>query len=478
MSDLIKKITNKNYDDAKSLFEERITNVVEKKMLENKKIVGAKLEQLTMTRKAFDGNKGARAEKLYRDIVEENPPRPPAKIPYTTVKSAQGPKVEVDINLGKPFQAVLDYADQAGLKIDTLSGRRPGSTIKDPSTGADTGKPSTHATGKSMDINPEDNPHVSNRQWSKVQKTSLPRNLIDIAKAQGLKWGGEWKSSKDPMHFGSSKSEGGIYNSNGTVNKSALEKSKSIENKTAMKAAEYTGVDPTTQNFNLKGTAMAKAQGKTGAELPLEIGRNMTKGEIETRAKEARGLASPQPYNPRSKSSNIKTVMATGKDLSKGKLPEQPPRPPAEIPNVKPSVKPNIPKVKAEAPPKPKESDTRKRFKVAYAAAKADPNIGMGGTFDFEGGKYKVYEDVNLHEARIAIIKARIRGGKVQRRKKVSNVPGYTLRGGGLKRMSAMERRNRKMGQKRGKIKRRMKLARTLVKRQRSLRKRQSLGLK
>lgn len=86
-------------------------------------------------------------------------------------------------------------------------------------------------------------------------------------------------------------------------------------------------------------------------------------------------------------------------------------------------------------------------------------------------------EEETITEARVKIIKARIRGGKVQRRKKVSNVPGYTLRGGKLKRMSTTERRNRKMGQRKGKMKRKAKLIRTLQKRKRSLQKRQRLGL-
>lgn len=86
-------------------------------------------------------------------------------------------------------------------------------------------------------------------------------------------------------------------------------------------------------------------------------------------------------------------------------------------------------------------------------------------------------EDEQLDEARINIVKARIRGGKVQRRKKVSNVPGMTLRGGKLQRMSAAERRRRKMGARKGKIKRRAKMTRILMKRKRSLQKRKSLGL-
>jgi hypothetical protein len=86
-------------------------------------------------------------------------------------------------------------------------------------------------------------------------------------------------------------------------------------------------------------------------------------------------------------------------------------------------------------------------------------------------------EKENLEEARINIVKARIRGGKIQRRKKVSNVPGMTLRSGKLKRMTPAERRNRKMGQRRGKIKRKAKMNRAIMKRQRSLRKRKALGL-
>lgn len=87
--------------------------------------------------------------------------------------------------------------------------------------------------------------------------------------------------------------------------------------------------------------------------------------------------------------------------------------------------------------------------------------------------------DESLDEAqRVKIVKARIRGGKIQRRKRVSNVKGFTLRGGKLTRMSAAERRRRKMGQRRGKIKRRAKMNRILMKRQRSLRKRASIGLR
>ena len=76
------------------------------------------------------------------------------------------------------------------------------------------------------------------------------------------------------------------------------------------------------------------------------------------------------------------------------------------------------------------------------------------------------------------LIRARVRGGKVQRRKVVSAVKGYTIRGGKVTRMTSSERLKRRIAQRKGKIKRKAKMARALIKRKRSLRKRKSLGLK
>lgn len=86
---------------------------------------------------------------------------------------------------------------------------------------------------------------------------------------------------------------------------------------------------------------------------------------------------------------------------------------------------------------------------------------------------------VNIQKlGRTKLYRLRIRGGKVQRRKKVSGVAGYTIRGGNLVRMSAVERRRRKMGAKRARLKRRAKMSVILRKRKFSLRKRKSLGLR
>jgi hypothetical protein len=86
--------------------------------------------------------------------------------------------------------------------------------------------------------------------------------------------------------------------------------------------------------------------------------------------------------------------------------------------------------------------------------------------------------DEQLEEAaRIKIIRARIRGGKVQRRKRISNVPGMTIRGGRLIRMTPAERRKRKLGQRLGKLKRRAKKSQMLRRRKISLMRRTRLGI-
>lgn len=104
---------------------------------------------------------------------------------------------------------------------------------------------------------------------------------------------------------------------------------------------------------------------------------------------------------------------------------------------------------------------------------------------NIQGGEYakrrvSQSEPINeeeLYEARIKIIKARVRGGKVQRRVKKSNVAGMTLRGGKLTRMSPAERRRRKMGARKAKLKRKSQMGRILMKRKRSMNRRKAMGI-
>lgn len=94
---------------------------------------------------------------------------------------------------------------------------------------------------------------------------------------------------------------------------------------------------------------------------------------------------------------------------------------------------------------------------------------------------FEVEEDLsegNIQKmGRTKLIRIRFRGGKLQRRVKKSAVPGFTIRGGKLTRMTPQERRHRKMAARRSKFKRRSKLRQALRKRQMSLRKRKAMGL-
>ena len=95
----------------------------------------------------------------------------------------------------------------------------------------------------------------------------------------------------------------------------------------------------------------------------------------------------------------------------------------------------------------------------------------------------EVVPDIELDEANIQrmgrtkLIRVRIRKGKVQRRVKKSAVPGFTIRGGKLKRITPQEHRHRMMAVKRSKFKRRAKLKQSMRKRQRSIMKRKAMGL-
>lgn len=90
---------------------------------------------------------------------------------------------------------------------------------------------------------------------------------------------------------------------------------------------------------------------------------------------------------------------------------------------------------------------------------------------------FDLLEGNTLKMGRTKLVKVRIRNGKIQRRKKLSNVKGYTIRHGMLTRMSPQERRHRKLAARKSKFKRRAKLRQSLRKRRMSDRKRTAMGL-
>jgi hypothetical protein len=81
-----------------------------------------------------------------------------------------------------------------------------------------------------------------------------------------------------------------------------------------------------------------------------------------------------------------------------------------------------------------------------------------------------------LDEATFAKVD-RVRGGKIQRRKKVSMRPGYRMQNGKLVRMTSMEKRKRHLAQVRAARKRKPMMTRILKRRKLSLRRRQTAGI-
>ena len=119
------------------------------------------------------------------------------------------------------------------------------------------------------------------------------------------------------------------------------------------------------------------------------------------------------------------------------------------------------------------------RKKAAERMANNHHDEMKAGNFHKEEVNEEILDEANVQKmGRVKLIRARIRGGKVQRRKKVSAVKGFTLRGGRLTRMSPQERLKRKRGARRAKIKRRAKASRIRMRYQRALRRRKSLGLR
>ena len=68
----------------------------------------------------------------------------------------------------------------------------------------------------------------------------------------------------------------------------------------------------------------------------------------------------------------------------------------------------------------------------------------------------EIIAEANVQKmGRKKLVRARVRSGKIQRRKMLSAVKGYTIRGGKLVRMPATERLKRKISARKAKMKRR-----------------------
>lgn len=106
----------------------------------------------------------------------------------TRITTHNGKSVDVHKEAAASFLGFLNDLEEQGYQINSLGGynlrtKRGGRSL------------SEHAFGNAIDINPSQNP------MSKNFMTDMPANISELAAKWGLTWGGDWKNTKDPMHF-------------------------------------------------------------------------------------------------------------------------------------------------------------------------------------------------------------------------------------------------------------------------------------
>ena len=105
------------------------------------------------------------------------------------------------------FKGFVDELENSGYQIKSIGGYANRNI-------AGTGQKSFHSLGAAIDINPSTNPHLFDGRTV----TDMPANVSAMARKYGLGWGGDWRTSKDTMHFSMASAEGGAVaiNRNGT----------------------------------------------------------------------------------------------------------------------------------------------------------------------------------------------------------------------------------------------------------------------
>ena len=114
------------------------------------------------------------------------------------LKTPGGIEYTVAAQYASNFKGFVDELEKSGYKIKSIGGYANRNI-------AGTNKKSYHSLGAAIDINPSANPHLKDGRL----QTDMPPNVGAIAAKYGLGWGGNWRSSKDAMHFSMGAGEGG-----------------------------------------------------------------------------------------------------------------------------------------------------------------------------------------------------------------------------------------------------------------------------
>ena len=117
--------------------------------------------------------------------------------------SIRGLETQVATIIAPNMQALIDELEQDyGYEIYSIGGYVDryisGTTTK-----------SWHASGIAIDINPPENPFTRGSLVTDMPQPPNGSEMVALATKHGLGWGGNWRSSKDAMHFSASTNEQG-----------------------------------------------------------------------------------------------------------------------------------------------------------------------------------------------------------------------------------------------------------------------------
>ena len=126
-------------------------------------------------------------------------------IPLSSLSTKSGKSFKVASVVSGQFAGFISDLEATGYKIKSIGGYR------EAGTGGGTGPADpdydkerySHPYGAAIDINPDQNP------YGKSLVTDMPSNISQIAAKHGLGWGGNFRRTKDAMHFSAIKNEGG-----------------------------------------------------------------------------------------------------------------------------------------------------------------------------------------------------------------------------------------------------------------------------
>src|ERR1043166_3966227 len=120
--------------------------------------------------------------------------------PWRIKGSAQGGRIhrKVKPSLDRVLAAIWDQVGREQTAIAAHHLDEFGGSYVFRVNRNDPSRLSNHARGIAIDLAPEENP---NRQAWVEDATHLPRFVIEAFKAEGWRWGGDFSTTKDAMHF-------------------------------------------------------------------------------------------------------------------------------------------------------------------------------------------------------------------------------------------------------------------------------------